>query len=180
MRYTRRLLQLSLILALGTGVSCSTGEVGTTEPSVPVSESVGLPAPPGSIDTITVANLLVCSEQRYEKTTARVGPKGAKIGVGRHLLTIPAGALSKNVTITAEQVTGAVNSVRLSPEGLRFATPASLRLEYRNCASVRPKKRVAYTDELLKVLELPPSEDYPEYEYVTAEIDHFSRYAVAY
>lgn len=180
MRYTGRLLQLSLILVLSTGVSCTTGEVGTTEPSVQGSESNWVPAPPGSIDTITVANLLICSEQRYEKTTARVGPKGAKISVGRHVLTIPAGALSKNVTITAEQVTGAVNSVRLSPDGLRFATPARLRLEYRNCDSIQPKKRVAYTDELLKVLELPPSEDYPEYEYVTAEIDHFSRYAVAY
>jgi hypothetical protein len=162
------------------GLSCAPGDFAPTEASVPVSESVGMPVPPGSIDTITVANLLLCSEQRYEKTTKRVGPKGDKIGFGRHVLTIPEGALSKNVTITVEQLTGSVNSVRLSPEGLRFAKPARLRLEYRNCRSVQADKRVAYTDEQLKVLELPPSEDYPEYEYVTAEIDHFSRYAVAY
>ena len=180
MRSYSRWPSLSILLVLVGGLSCAPGDLAPTEASVPVSESIGLPAPPGSIDTITTANLLLCSEQRYEKTTKRVGPKGDKIGVGRHVLTIPAGALSKNVTIVAEQLTGSVNSVRLSPDGLRFAKPARLRLEYRNCASIRPKKRVAYTDELLRVLELPPSEDYPEYEYVTAEIDHFSRYAVAY
>jgi hypothetical protein len=180
MRSHSRWLSLSIPLALVVGLGCAAGDFAPTEASAPVIESVGLPAPSGSIDTVTVASLLLCSEQRYEKTTKRVGPKGDKIGVGRHVLTIPAGALSKNVTITAEQLTGEVNSVRLSPDGLRFAKPARLRLEYRNCASVRPDKRVAYTDELLRVLELPPSEDYPEYEYVTAEIDHFSRYAVAY
>jgi hypothetical protein len=180
MRLHRRWPSLSILLAFVVGVSCTPGDLGPTEASVPASESIGLPAPPGSIDTITTANLLFCSEQRYEKTTKRVGPKGDKIGFGRHVLTIPEGALSKNVTIVAEQLTGSVNSVRLSPDGLRFAKPARLRLEYGNCPSIRQEKRVAYTDELLRVLELPPSEDYPEYEYVTAEIEHFSRYAVAY
>ncbi|HZN96666.1 MAG TPA: hypothetical protein VFB61_02965, partial [Gemmatimonadales bacterium] len=93
---------------------------------------------------------------------------------------IPRGALSSRVTITVEQVTGPVNSVRLSPEGLQFARPVRLTLEYRNCAATRLRKRVAYTDELLRILEMPSSEDYPKYDYVTGEIDHFSRYAVAY
>jgi hypothetical protein len=96
------------------------------------------------------------------------------------VLEIPRGALSKNVRIKAEQIRGGTSSVRFSPEGLRFAKPARLLLSYRDCASVKLPKRVAYTNELLRILELPLSQDYPKYEYVTGAIDHFSRYAVAY
>ncbi|HEX6435181.1 MAG TPA: hypothetical protein VFZ87_13110 [Gemmatimonadales bacterium] len=180
MRYTRRLLQLSLILVLSTGVSCTAGELATTEPSVPVSEAIALPAPPGSIDTITVANLLLCSEQRYLKTSKVVGPKGDKIKVGSHVLTIPAGALSQDVTIVAEQLTGSVNSVRFTPEGLTFATPAELLMSYTNCEAVGLPQKVVYTDERLKLLELLRSDDKPQTKTVTSPIDHFSRYAVAY
>jgi hypothetical protein len=42
------------------------------------------------------------------------------------------------------------------------------------------KKRVVYTDELLKILQLLPSKDATRSRTVTGKIDHFSRYAVAY
>lgn len=180
MRLQRRWPPLSILLALVVGVGCTSGGLGPTEASVPASESIGVPAPRGSIDTLTVANLLLCSEQRYAKTTTRVGSKGAKIRVGSHVLTIPAGALSRNVTIVAEQLTGSVNSVRFSPEGLTFAVPAELVMSYANCEAVELPKKVVYTDERLKILELLNSDDKARTQTVTSPIDHFSRYAVAY
>ena len=93
---------------------------------------------------------------------------------------IPAGALTKDMTIRAEQVTYRVNSVRFSPEGLKFAKPAKLTLSYANCSPLLLLKRVVYTDELLRILELIPSLDNLKNKTVTGEIRHFSRYAVAW
>ena len=51
---------------------------------------------------------------------------------------------------------------------------------YRNCSLLSILKRVVYTDEKLKVLDLIPSLDLLEARTVTAPIKHFSRYAVAW
>jgi hypothetical protein len=180
MRLHRRWPPLSILVALIVGIGCTSGDLGPTDASLPVPSGEYISAPGGSIDTITTANLLLCSEQRYAKTTTRVGPKGAKIRVGSHVLTIPAGALSQDVTIVAEQLTGSVNSVRFSPEGLIFAAPAQLEMSYSNCQRVVPAKKVVYTDERLQVLELLNSDDKARTQTVTSPIEHFSRYAVAY
>jgi hypothetical protein len=100
--------------------------------------------------------------------------------VGTHRLVIPAGALSTPVKISAEQVTGRVNSVRFSPDGLKFAKPATLTLSYANCSPLLLVKRVVYTNELLGILELLPSLDDLRTKTVSAPIRHFSRYAVAW
>jgi hypothetical protein len=195
MKWTRRFFALGLALALSAGVSCTTSD-GPTGASVSqpaelggLLEGDGLVAGDGPIGDVVdgavgtvlgVTDLLVCKAQPYVVARKTVGPEGGSLTIGRHRLEIPRGALASRVTITGEQVSGAVNSVRLSPEGLRFAKPARLTLSYRNCGSVRLPKRVAYTNELLRILELPPSRDYRKYEYVTGAIDHFSRYAVAF
>jgi hypothetical protein len=113
-------------------------------------------------------------------TTAVIGPEGGQIDVGNHSLRIPQNALLGDVSITAEQVEGSVSSVRLNPEGLVFAVPAELTLSYNNCANVAHSKRVVYTDESLKILELTPSLDITSSSQVRGLINHFSRYAVAY
>jgi hypothetical protein len=51
---------------------------------------------------------------------------------------------------------------------------------YRNCAVVLLLKRIVYTTDLLKVLNVLRSVDLLGSKTVTAPIDHFSRYAVAY
>jgi hypothetical protein len=109
-----------------------------------------------------------------------VGPAGGTIVVGTHRLVIPQGALTRTYTIRAEQVRNRVNSVRFSPEGLRFAKPAKLTLSYANCSPLLLLKRVVYTDELLRILELIPSLDNLKTKTVTGDIRHFSRYAVAW
>jgi len=58
---------------------------------------------------------------------------------------------------------------------------AQLKLSYKGC--VRPTSAdllVAYLDQGNRVLELPPSLDLRADDEVEADIDHFSRYAIAY
>lgn len=134
----------------------------------------------GIVNSLTNLHLLSCSPQPYASTTRVLGPSGGSIVIGTHRLVIPAGALNSQRTIRAEQVTGRVNSVRFSPEGLTFAKPAKLTLSYSNCSPLLVLKKIVYTDELLRILELIPSLDDLRTKTVTGDIRHFSRYAVAW
>jgi hypothetical protein len=158
----------------GGGGTVSPPDSGTGTPP----DSTG--TPPDSGSTPDKSTLLVCQLQEYAVATAVIGPGGGQINVGNHSLRIPENALLEDVSITAEQVEGSVSSVRLSPEGLRFVVPAELFLSYNNCATVERLKRVVYTDETLKILELTPSLDITSSSQVRGLINHFSRYAVAY
>jgi hypothetical protein len=192
--WTRGFVSLLTVVALLAAIaSCASDDsiVGpstdpssqtTTQPSQgqtpdPLLEPVLDPALQLALKTV---HLLTCSPQPYAQTTAVVGPSGGTIVVGAHKLTIPAGALSSPVTITAEQMRGTVNSVRLQPAGLRFAKPATLTLSYSNCLLPPLSRRVVYTDEQLRILELIPSLDLRLSRSVNGSILHFSRYAVAY
>jgi hypothetical protein len=174
----------------GSPPSTPPGDSGTVTPpdsgtGTPPDNSSGTPAdstvtPADSSGTPGRSTLLFCQLQEYDVATAVIGPGGGQINVGNQSLRIPENALSEDVTITAEQVEGPVSSVRLSPEGLRFAVPAELTLSYNNCANVERLKRVVYTDEMLNILELTPSLDITSSSQVRGLINHFSRYAVAY
>ena len=72
---------------------------------------------------LSITDLLTCRALPYASTTRTIGRDGGVVVVGQYSLKIPAGALKNNVQIRAEQVSGRVNSVRFSPEGLKFATP---------------------------------------------------------
>jgi len=186
-RWPRSITALFLAAVLTAGVSCSTSE-DSLGPSAPASPSTmaGVDGQQsdllldGILNTLGNLRLLSCSPQPYVSTTRVVGVNGGTIYVGTHRLVIPAGALTRNYTIRAEQVTTRVNSVRLSPEGLKFAKPAKLTLSYSNCSPLLILKRVVYTDELLRILELIPSLDDLRTKTVTGDIRHFSRYAVAW
>jgi hypothetical protein len=186
-RWPRRMTALFLAAVLAAGVSCtsddSLGPSAPAGPSTSVTETQGQQSDlllGGLLNTLQNLNLLSCSPQPYASRTQVVGANGGTILVGTHKLVIPAGALSQNYTIRAEQVTHRVNSVRFSPEGLRFAKPAKLTLSYSNCSPLLLLKRVVYTDELLRILELIPSLDNLRTKTVTGDIRHFSRYAVAW
>jgi hypothetical protein len=174
-----------LAVVLAAGVSCtSDGTLGPSEPQAPANLTPAQDDPAlllgGLTDLLKNLHLLSCSPQQYASVSRVVGPAGGTIVVGSHRLVIPAGALSRNYTIRAEQVTHRVNSVRFSPEGLRFARPAKLTMSYANCSPLLVLKRVVYTDELLRILELIPSIDNLKTRTVTGDIRHFSRYAVAW
>jgi hypothetical protein len=169
-----------LALVLAVGVGCSTGE----SPTEPALEPVVVEPSQLNLGTfikdLTNLRLLSCSPQPYVSKTQTVGVAGGVIVVGTHRLVIPPGALRQPVTIRAEQVTARVNSVRFHPEGLEFERPAALTLSYANCSPLLILKRVVYTNELLRILELLPSLDNRRDKTVTGVIRHFSRYAVAW
>ena len=176
MRWHRTLAALALATSLSVAIGCSADDQALGPTGAPEQ------APPSALVTSLVGNLrlLSCSPQQYAVTTRTIGAAGGVVTVGTHRLVIPAGALAGPVTIKAEQLTARVNSVRFSPEGLRFAKPATLTLSYSNCSPLLVTKRVVYTDELLRILELLPSLDSFFSKSVSAPIRHFSRYAVAW
>jgi hypothetical protein len=199
MKWTRRFLSFGFVLALLAGVSCTTD----TNPMGPVAQSVEPQAQPLLLDGVgglvggvvggvldltggilsellKITGLLTCQEQQYAVTYQTVGSQGGTIKIGKHFLVIPRGALRSNVRIKAEQMSGSTNSVRFSPEGLQFQKPAVLALNYQNCQNVAVPKAVVYTTEQLKVLEILKSLDLLQARTISAPIDHFSRYAVAY
>lgn len=190
MSLLRRSSLLGLALLLTAGVSCTSSDSLTAPASVSSSQttpSFGLVSDltDGLTSTVVgtlgkVTDLLLCSPQPYAVNTETIGPKGGTIEVGTHFLVIPKGALEKKVQITAEQISGSTNSIRFSPEGLHFDKPAALTMNYDNCVLVLLQKKIVYTDENLKILEVLKSLDLFKSKTVTAPIDHFSRYAVAY
>ena len=199
MKWQRRFLTLGVTLALLAGVSCSTGESPFEPQSTQPAEQAFEPPSQllgsllggvvgGALDLvggvvgvlIDVTGLLSCQEQEYAYTYQTVGPEGGTIRIGKHYLVIPKGALRNNVRIKAEQMRGPTNSVRFSPEGLQFQRQAWLALNYQNCQNQEVPKAVVYTTERLEILEILKSLDLLRAKTVTAPIDHFSRYAVAF
>jgi hypothetical protein len=77
-------------------------------------------------------------------------------------------------------MSGKVNSVRFTPEGLTFQRSAAVTLSYANCIDLPIRKKVVFTDEKLSILQLLRSFDATRSHTVTGEISHFSRYAVAW
>jgi hypothetical protein len=200
MKWTRRFFSFGFVLALLAGVSCTTAD---TNPMEPVAPPIQLQSQPllldgllggagdllgGVVDLaggvvgglLDITGLLTCQEQQYAYDYETIGPWGGTIRVGKHALVIPRGALRSYVRIKAEQMRGSTNSVRFSPEGLQFDKPATLILNYENCQNTGTPKAVVYTTEQLEILEVFRSLDLFKSKTVTAPIDHFSRYAVAY
>ncbi|HKT59875.1 MAG TPA: hypothetical protein VJQ46_07470 [Gemmatimonadales bacterium] len=180
MKRTRALSVLVLAGALSLASCSSLGE-----PTAPGDEAPSaLLAGNGLLGTSVGSGLLACNPLPYAADSATIGAEGGTLTVGPHTLTVPAGALDAPVLITAEAPVGTVNSVHFGPEGLQFAVgkPATLTLSYANCpllGSLLPK-RIAYTSDLLAILSYVISVDDLLHRRVTGELEHFSRYAVAW
>jgi len=132
--------------------------------------------------TLQRVGLLRCEPMPAVFVRQRIGPEGGTIEIGRHTLRIPAGALDQRVTISAYAPSARVNRVEFAPHGLEFARPAVLTMSYANCntlGSLVPK-RIAYIDEDLSILELLESLDNFRRREVSARLEHFSEYAVAW
>lgn len=124
--------------------------------------------------------LLQCGPGRYASAVLIVGPDGARIRFGKSILDIPPGALADPVVITAEELVSTEVQTRFSPHGLQFSKPVQLTIDHSRC-KLPPfmTERIAYTDDSLNVLEwLEPVVN--QKQSVQAEIDHFSRYVVAF
>jgi hypothetical protein len=173
-------------------VSCSSDALPTgpsSQANQPqVDPLLGLPLE-GILDglggaTGSLGQILTCKPQQYAYDSKVIGPWGGMLRVGQHTFYVPPGALDSYVRITAEAPEGTSVSVRFKPEGLKFDSRHEpvLTLDYSNCGLVRNllPKRVAYTDERLSILSILESFDNIFTQRVSARIEHFSRYAIAY
>jgi hypothetical protein len=126
--------------------------------------------------------LLQCTPMPEYTATQVIGPDGGTMVIGPHSFTVPRGALSSTVTITADAPHDNLNRIVFQPQGLTFKTPASLTMSYANCSglgSLLPK-HIAYTNDLLQILSLLTSIDNIFTHKVTGQVNHFSEYVVAW
>jgi hypothetical protein len=140
----------------------------------------------GTVTTLdnTVSSLLgllnTCSQQDQLKAGKYIGIYGGSITVGDHKLTVPAGALSQTVYITATQQSGTVVEIDFQPHGLKFAKPATLTLDYGSCSTPSGSAQsIVYVNDSNQIVEVRPSSDNTSSDVVSAPINHFSGYAVA-
>src|SRR3989441_12468947 len=133
-----------------------------------------LPPPP--------TGLLQSSPLPAGSVTQTIGPAGGVLQVGAHALTIPPGALDSAVAITAVAPSDTVNRVNFQPEGLTFQQPASLTISYANCNTLGStlSKEIVYASDALNILQYLPSVDDLTSQTVTAQLQHFSDYAIAW
>lgn len=139
---------------------------------------IGSPLPPGIL-----SGLLACPVQPEWTDEEEIGPEGGMLKIGPHKLFIPAGALDSTVVISAKAEADSAVSVTFQPEGLTFNVPARLTLDYSHCPLIASllAKRIAYTtDDLDDVIQMLHSSDDLYHRKVSANLDHFSRYAVAW
>ncbi|MFI5233086.1 MAG: hypothetical protein ACHQSE_11325 [Gemmatimonadales bacterium] len=129
-----------------------------------------------------VTGLLACKPLPADSVTQVIGPDGGTINIGPHSFTVPAGALDSAVAITAVAPSGFANRVVFQPAGLVFLRRATLTMSYANCGLITNllAPRIAYVDDLLRILYTLPSLDNAESQTVTARVRHFSDYAVAW
>ena len=179
---------LKLTTAMLVAVLALTSCTGTDAPTAPSSSNAVAVSDSARKDlwlpivTPLLKGLVACPKQDYARTVQTVGPNGGTIVVGGHKLVIPRNALTRNVTITAEAPADYVASVKFQPEGLQFARPAKLTLDYSDCPLARLSlfKSIAYTTDLLAILDILNAQDNIITAKISTDLDHFSRYAVAW
>ena len=185
MKRTRLISMMVLGLLLVGGLSCSSDRAtAPADDATQAQPQFGLLDNGGLLGTGLLKGLMTCSPMAYDSTAKVIGPAGGSIDAGPHVLVIPRGALSQNVTIRMAAPRDTVNSVRFYPEGLQFnsSRPAVLTMSYANCSllSVLAPKKIVYTSDRLRILNVLQSLDNLLRRTVTAPVEHFSRYAVAY
>lgn len=137
----------------------------------------------GLTQPLKTLGLLKCNPMPEYTATQVIGPAGGTMRIGPHTFTVPAHALSSYVTITADAPHDNTNRIEFQPEGLTFATPATLTMSYANCnllGSLLPK-HIAYVDDNLNILYyLLGGVDNLLTQKVSGQVNHFSDYAVAW
>lgn len=177
-RGMRRYLPVLAISAVAT-LSCSHDGTPTAPAAAPLFD--GGHATGEQQSSLHTAGLLFCHPLPYAADTETIGPAGGTLHIGPHQLTFPAGALDTTVTIIGVAPRDTIRYVQLYPRGLEFEG-AWLTLNYAGCQSSPGARahQIAYTDNAFDILYFVDSYDQPRTGKVTAEIEHFSRYAVGW
>ena len=176
MQTPRKLIAAFSVAVALLSISCSD--------SSPVAPAAPTAQPQASLigDLLGATGLLACTPQPYDSVTKVIGPRGGALKVGTNWFYVPAGALDRDVAITAVAPSGKVNLVQFQPQGLRFSRPAVLTMSYANCGLLGwlLPRHIAYTNDRLQILELLPALDNLFRKTATARIGHFSGYALAF
>lgn len=104
-----------------------------------------------------------------------VGAEGGFLSMGEYSLEIPANAVSENTFIEMEQVGAGEWPVELSPHGIQFNVPVSLRMNANSVPGVDDMKIHWWN---------PDSQHWDEQQstvengVVSAQLQHFSRYTL--
>jgi hypothetical protein len=169
------MLRSSLSLLLLAGAVACAEHATPTAPAAASESTVSLSRATDGKDK----HVAVCKLQKEEWKSVAIGSKGGTVRVGGSELVVPAGALAQTVTITAHALPTTSASVQFAPEGLHFAKPATLRMDYSKCQTPLFGVNIVYV-QADSVTEVEPSNNHPLFRFVAAQIGHFSSYAVAY
>ena len=163
--------RLLIALVLGAPMACS---------------DIATPLAPHTVEPVALIarakdgkKVAVCKLQKEEWKTEQIGTRGGRVTVGGVSLLVPAGALSRTVAITAHTLPKTSASVQFLPEGLQFAVPATLTMNYTKCDTPLLGVTVVYV-KADTITEVEPSNNHPLLKFVSASIKHFSSYAIAY
>jgi hypothetical protein len=178
MKFSRSLLLTFVAAAAVVSTSCS-DHGSPTAPAAPQQISADLI---GDLTYGVQGLLLQCTPMPAYHASQVIGPDGGTLVIGPHTFTVPRGALTSPVLITADAPHDNLNRVIFQPEGLTFRTPAALTMSYANCqglGSLLPK-HIAYTNDLLQILSFINSIDNIFANKVTGQVNHFSEYILAW
>ena len=181
------ILLTALLLGAGAAITgcadpATTGPAASTVPAsvgnVPTQDQNAAPKVAGNAGLLSK-----CRPLAPHNVHRWIGPAGGTLTIGPHTLTVPPGALSREVNIRAKIPGGkSVNVVELKPDGLVLLTPAVLTMSYANCdrQGQTSSLTIAVVDDRLGIVDYLSSSDDAAAGTVTGDVPDFSNYAVAW
>jgi len=149
-------------------------------PTAPALALRHAPPPPKQQQQSHSPQLAQCRIPHDVWVSARIGPRGGTLDLGdNNTIYFPPGALLTDTTITAHVPAGNVARVFFTPEGMHFPVAAIVTLSVSPCITPTSLLSVVYL-QADTVSEVVPTVSDPHARTVTATINHFSSYAVAY
>ena len=183
------ILLTALLLGAGVAISGCADPAATGPAAGALATSIGASAPqdhnasPASAVIPNSALVSKCRPLKPETAHRRIGPAGGSLVIGPHTLTVPPGALSREVMIHAKIAGGkSVNVVEFKPDWLVFQIPAVLTMSYANCdrQGHTSALAIAVVDDTLGVVDYIPSSDDTATSTVTGGVPDLTNYAVAW
>jgi len=195
MSVRRSLTSLALLAGATVAVLNCTAPtpVGLQAPTLAAARSKATTSTASTTSTTSKKTGLVACSQTYDSVTKVIGPLGATLQVGHHILVVHPLALTGTVSITAVAPADTVRWVRFHPDGLVFQPTvdgwsALLYTNYKDCGvpTTQTVRLAQVSDALAIEVYLPTyvqSRKNPwsqANQYVVGLLEHFSNYAVAW
>jgi hypothetical protein len=190
MVHRRLVFVLALLLGAAAAAISGCADPAATAPAAGApATSIGASAPqdhnaPPAPHAVIRNGALVskCRPQKPESAHRRIGPAGGSLVIGPHTLTVPPGALSREVMIHAKIAGGkSVNVVEFKPDWVVFQINAVLTMSYADCdRQGHTPLAIAVVDAQLGIVDYIASSDDVETSTVTGSIPDLTNYAVAW